>query len=115
MPKIIITWVALHDRKTCLICKDIDGYQWVFEAGKDFMTDALWHPVHGIVWSLSEGSNAHAPGYLSGHIYNCRCELKEDFDLEDILAKCIFLRELVQSQSEPYIPWRGGGYFAGGT
>lgn len=104
-------WQALHDGHIiCPVCLVLDGYTWVYEAGKDVMTDALWHPVYGVVWSLSDGSSAH--GYH--RVYNCRCDLLEAFDLEDILAKCVFLRELVQSQSEPYIRWRGGGYFAGG-
>lgn len=94
---ITLKWDSHDDERTCKICRGLDNYQWVFIVGKDVMTDALWHPVHGIVWSLAEGSNAHSRGYLSGHNNNCRCEMEESLDLEDILAKCVFLKETIES------------------
>jgi len=114
MSKLMITWHASMDDRTCPICRKLNGYTWVFETGKDVLTDALWHPEMGIVWSLAQGSNAHARGYLSGHRYKCRCRITHEFDLEDVLAKCVYLKELAQSYSEPYIPWKGGGLFAEG-
>jgi hypothetical protein len=86
----------MHDNKVCPICKELDGYTWTFEAGKDVMTDGLFHPKYGFVWSLSQGSNAH--GYHNrGN--NCRCSWTSDIDMEDILAKCVFLREIAQSEA----------------
>lgn len=85
------------DDKTCPVCRALNGFTWVFETGVDVMTDALWHPQFGIVWSLEQGSNAHARGYLSGNLYNCRCNISHKFDLEDVLAKCVYLAEIVKS------------------
>jgi hypothetical protein len=65
------------------------------------MTDALMHPVYGIVWSLSQGSNAHARGYGSGQRNNCRCQISYELMLEDVLAKCVFLKEIIQ-QAETF-------------
>ena len=97
MPTQKITWHTHMDDRACKICKALNGFTWTFEAGKDIMTDALWHPVYGIVWSLSMGSNAHARGYLTGNHYNCRCTLEEyQLDLEDVLAKCVFLKETLE-------------------
>lgn len=95
MPTITLTWHSVGDDRTCKICKALDNFVWVFETGKNVMTDALFHPTFGIVWSLSEGSNAHSRGYLSGHDNNCRCEIEEQIFLEDVLAKCVFLKETI--------------------
>jgi hypothetical protein len=104
--RITITWHAIMDNNTCPICVVLNGYTWVFEAGADVLTDGLWHPQFGMVWSLALGSAAH------GHQrYNCRCHITPEIDVEDVLAKCVFLREEAQAASEPYIPWRGGELF----
>jgi hypothetical protein len=81
------------DERTCPICKALNGFQWIFETGKDMLTDSLWHPVFGQVWSLSQGSNAHGHHFQR---HNCRCYITHQFDLEDVLAKCVYLREVVQ-------------------
>jgi hypothetical protein len=102
MPSISITWHTVGDDRVCPICRAIDGYTWVFTAGKDIMTDALYHPIYGIVWSMEQGSNAHAHGYLSGRQNNCRCRIEPRLNLEDILAKCIFLKETLQKDVEAF-------------
>ena len=99
---ITITWHALPD--ACKICAALNGYTWIFEVGTDVLTDALIHPVYGIVWSLEQGSNAHAHGYLSGQTNSCRCTIEPHINLEDILAKCTFLKETIQTitnETEP--------------
>lgn len=106
MPTLTITWHAVIDNRTCPTCKALDGHQWVFEAGKD-QFDGTLRVLGWVAWDLAQGSKAH------GHqTYNCRCWITYEIDLEDVLAKCIYLRELAQAYSEPYIPWRGGGLFS---
>lgn len=95
MPTLTITW-HIQDDNACLICKALNGYTWVFEAGKDILTDALWHPVFGVVWSLADGSSAH--GYHKR--YNCRCHIEPHYNLEDVLAKCVFLKEILSESTE---------------
>ena len=90
MPSITVTWHSHMDERACKICKALNGYEWVFIAGKDVMTDSLWHPMYGQVWSLSQGSNAHGHNFER---YNCRCTLTFKLDAEDVLAKSVFLRE----------------------
>jgi hypothetical protein len=96
MAVLTITW-HICDNNACKICKELNGYTWVFDTSKgDVMTDALWHPQFGIVWSLSEGSNAHARGYLGGRTNNCRCHIESEINAEDILAKCTYLVEMIK-------------------
>jgi hypothetical protein len=96
MASISITWHILDDA-ACPICKELNGYTWTFEAGKDVMMDGLFHPKYGFVWSLSEGSNAH--GYHNkGN--NCRCHLSHGINAEDILAKCVYIQEMVKPALE---------------
>ncbi len=90
MATLTITWHSTIDNKTCKVCRALNGYTWIFEAGKDEMLDYLLHPTYGRVWSLSEGSHAH------GHTnYNCRCFITSEIKAEDILAKCVFLKETI--------------------
>lgn len=95
MPTIKLTWRTHKDERTCPICSAIDGYEWVFDVSSNTeLPEILFHPEFGIVWSLTLGSNAHSHyGYLSGGPNNCRCVMEEDVDLEDVLAKCVFLAE----------------------
>lgn len=110
MAIITITWHAIEDNRTCKICQAIDGYTWVFDTSKgDVMTDALWHPQYGIVWSLSQGSNAHAHGYLSGQTNNCRCTIEEHVNAEDVLAKCVFLKETIEGTVKEVDDTESGG------
>jgi hypothetical protein len=94
MATLSITWHSVGDNHVCPICKELNGYTWVFETGKDVLTDSLWHPVHGQVWSLSEGSNAHGHHFQP---YGCRCSISHQFDLSDIEAKCRLLAEQIQA------------------
>lgn len=110
MAKITLTWITHNDDRTCKVCKALNGFQWVFEAGKDVMTDALFHPTYGIVWSLSQGSNAHASGYLTGHTYNCRCRIDYKIEAEDILAKCVYLQQLAMEMSNDATDTKTGSY-----
>jgi hypothetical protein len=115
MPIQTITWHAHVDEKTCPICKALNGFTWRFQAGKDIMTDALFHPVFGIVWSLSQGSNAHdhtfGGAYGSGDENNCRCFLDGyKLDLEDVLAKCVFLKETLTTTATEISDTKKGSY-----
>jgi hypothetical protein len=100
MPSIISTWNTAADDRVCPICNALDGYQWTHQIGKDLLSDALFHPVYGIVWSLSQGSNAHdhtfGKNYGSGNTNNCRCTIEHKIIAEDILAKCVYLKETLE-------------------
>jgi hypothetical protein len=106
LSKILITWRAVDDDRTCKICHAIDGYTWTFEVGKDVLTDGLFHPAYGIVWSMEQGSNAHAHGYGSGQTNNCRCEIETDFDITDLVEKSDYLLSLVHDVDDT----KGGSY-----
>jgi len=111
MPIITITWHAVEDARTCKICKAIDGYTWIFDTSKgDVLTDALFHPTYGIVWSLDQGSNAHAHGYLSGQTNNCRCQIEEHINMEDVDAKCVYLTELLKDLLSTVSDTEGGDH-----
>lgn len=95
MPTLSITWHSLDDARVCPVCKALNGYVWVFEAGADELGDQLTHPVYGVVWSLQDGSHAH------GHAqYHCRCMITHRFDLLDIRAKCRVLAERIRWADE---------------
>jgi hypothetical protein len=97
MAIITLTWQTTVDDRTCKICKALNGYTWVFDTSRgDVMIDALFHPSMGIVWSLEQGSNAHAHGYLSGQTNNCRCRMHHTIDAEDVLAKSVYLAEIIK-------------------
>ena len=111
MAIISITWHTAGDDRVCKICRAIDGYTWIFDTSKgDVLTDALFHPVYGIVWSLEQGSNAHAHGYLSGQTNNCRCGIETNIDAEDILAKCTYLVETVKDAVNDVSDTKTGSY-----
>ena len=104
-----IMWHTHLDDRACKICVALDGYIWVFDTSKgDILTDALMHPVHGIVWSLTEGSNAHSRGYGSSHINNCRCFITTTITAEDILAKCTYLADIIKTTADEIDDTKGG-------
>ena len=87
-----ITWHAKMDQRTCPVCRALNGYTWVFDAGKDELGGELVHPQFGVVWSLAQGSRAH------GHErYNCRCHITHEFNLSDVTAKVEKLAETVKA------------------
>jgi hypothetical protein len=106
LPTLLLTWHAVEDAKTCPICQAVDGYTWKFEMGKDILIDALFHPVYGIIWSLSQGSNAHAHGYGQGQRNNCRCQIEPDIDYSDWVDKCDYLVALAHDVPDT----KGGSY-----
>jgi hypothetical protein len=115
MPTQTITWHTNVDDRTCPICRALNGFTWVFQAGKDVMTDALFHPVYGVVWSMSQGSNAHdhtfGGAYGSGNENNCRCFLDGyTLNLEDVLMKCYFLKETLTVTANNVDDTKGGAY-----
>ena len=97
MPTITLTWHATLDNKVCPICKALDGYKWSFTTGKDLMTDSLWHPAYGQVWSLSQGSNAHGHGFGR---YNCRCGVTAEIDVSDLKLKVQRIRDNLKAAAE---------------
>jgi hypothetical protein len=70
------------DNRTCPICRDLNGFQWIFEVGVDQFPNGLYHPAHGEVWNMAIGSAAHGD-----NAYMCRCHLETEFELGDILTR----------------------------
>lgn len=89
-----ITWVAIDDSKTCPICRDIDGYKWVFPISEG-VPDQLVHPKYGVVWDKNIGSQAH------GHQrYNCRCHIKPGIEVKEIHEKIQRLLTITENGSK---------------
>ena len=108
MPTVSLTWHTQHDDRVCPICKDIEGYTWVFI---DKVPDSLVHPVHGEIWNVVTGSLAHEQpqfGKKSGLLSSCRCNLTSEIDLKDILAKVKTLVANINGESEIYDTQSGG-------
>jgi len=78
----MLTWVTMHDQRVCPICLVLEGYQWIFETGKDNFPSELSHPQFGIVWTIASGSDAH--GHHNG---TCRCNIEHQFDFSDITQR----------------------------
>lgn len=76
----------MKDERVCPICRELEGYIWVFEAGKDELGNALIHPIYGVVWDTVSGSQAH------GHKGNCRCHISHEIDLGDLLERIRAIR-----------------------
>lgn len=94
MATLTITWHAVMDERTCSTCKALNGRTWIFETGKD-QFDGTLRVLGWVAWDMAQGSKAH--GHKS---YNCRCRISHKFDLEDILAKCVYLAEIVKMAAE---------------
>lgn len=94
MTSITVTWHAHIDARTCKVCRALDGYQWRFTVGVDKMGDGLIHPVYGVVWNTSQGSQAH------GHTgINCRCNISAEIDVSSLLKKVEAIKtEIEQSE-----------------
>ena len=105
MAILTLTWHASMDEKTCPICRALNNHRFTFDTTKGpHLTDALFHPVYGIVWSMAQGSNAHdmtfGGHYGSGNTNNCRCTVTPNINAEDFLAKCVYLAELLKDALE---------------
>lgn len=98
MPTASITWHTSHDDRVCPICKDIDGYTWIFEG---VVPDSLEHPKWGEVWNKQLGSLAHEhqlhKGSKYGLLSNCRCKIECHVSAKDLLEKLKKLREDVKT------------------
>jgi len=85
----------MKDDRVCPICKDLEGYTWIFVVGKDNLRGGfLEHPVHGIVWTVAEGSAAH------GHKGDCRCHITYIVDIQDIVTRVNAVRDDIRISVE---------------
>ena len=85
MTSVTLTWHVLRDgHPICPICLDIDGYDWVFEVGKDVFPNELVHPVHGVVWNTTVGSEVHA---RHGILFQCKCGVEPKFEFADFVDR----------------------------
>ena len=95
MASVTITWHTMGDEHVCPICKDLEGYSWMFTIGESTPPTALYHPVHGLVCDMATGSEAH-----KHHRESCRCYLSAEWDLKDILeALTVMLDRLLAAQA----------------
>jgi hypothetical protein len=100
MSKLMLTWHSQHDDRVCPICRQLDGYVWTFETGKDEFGTELVHPSFGVVWNVYVGSAAHEhfKAKMSGYPSSCRCHITAEFDLSDLLAKVQKLHDEVVAE-----------------
>lgn len=72
----------MHDNRVCPICASLEGYQWIFETGKDIglPTELIANGI--VVWNISQGSEAHGK-----HSGTCRCGIDHQFNLSDLVQK----------------------------
>ena len=64
----------------CKLCKALEGYTKTFETGKDKFPEVLTHPDYGVVWNVKLDAQTHI------HLNDkCRCTLKTEFDISDII------------------------------
>ena len=78
----MVTWHIMDDT-ACPVCKQMNGYTWVFEVGQNELNGVLEHSAspNGIAWTVAEGSRAHGGG---GH---CRCWITYEVDFQDLIVK----------------------------
>ena len=95
MPSVILTWETMQDDRVCPVCRSLEGYQWILQVGEGQLPNEL---TYGSItaWNISSGSQAH------GHKGNCRCSLKVDLDLKDILEQltAFYERLLIEKGGE---------------
>jgi len=84
MASIAITWNTQRDERVCPICKQLEGYTWVFHVGADILPDILTHPSLGATWSVSQGSVVHSRYHIK---YPCRCHFQYKIDFSDFIIK----------------------------
>jgi hypothetical protein len=99
MPSVTLTWETMKDDRVCPVCHALEGYQWILQVGVDQLPNELTFGST-VAWDIGRGSQAH------GHRGNCRCSLKVDLDLKDILAKltAFYERLLIERGGETSAP-----------
>jgi len=100
MTSISITWHTMQDDRVCPVCRQLEGYTWVFEAGKGDLVGRLDHPAYGVVWTTEEGSRAH------GHRGNCRCNITYIVDVKSLLDRAKSIRDMLLNMIP--VPTEGG-------
>ncbi len=91
-------WKTQNDKHVCPICKALEGYTWVLEAG-DVCPKQLSHPIFGPVFDTRPAANGSLVKEAAGHV--CRCTLKHEFHLSDTI-----LADKVQMKSQKIISSR---------
>jgi hypothetical protein len=79
----------MQDDRVCPVCRQLEGYTWVFEVGAGELNGILTHPQIGEVWTLDQGSRAH------GHKGNCRCSITYLVDVKTILERVKAIRDTI--------------------
>jgi hypothetical protein len=99
MPSVTLTWETMKDDRVCPICKALEGYQWLIQVGAEQLPNELTFGSM-VAWDTARGSQAH------GHRGNCRCSLKVDLDLKDVLMRltALYERLLIETGEEPSAP-----------
>ena len=90
MTSVTLTWQTMKDDRVCPVCRDLDGYQGILTVGQNEFPNALTHPLHGLVWTVGLGSQAH------GHRGNCRCHVKSEFEFADLLERVSRITESLE-------------------
>ncbi len=74
-------WRTQDDPQVCPICKALEGYTWVLEAGDPYPKQ-LTHPIYGTVYDTRPAAEGSLIEEKEGHI--CRCALLHQFDISSL-------------------------------
>jgi hypothetical protein len=72
-----LTWRTRKDAEVCPVCKELEGYTWILEAGPDSYPNQFVHPVYGPVYDTRPAAEGSLIKEEKGHV--CRCTLKHEF------------------------------------
>lgn len=78
-----ITWKTKKDPLVCPICRALEGYTWILKGGVDPYPTIFVHPVYGTVYDTRPAAEGSQVKEENGH--TCRCTLKHEFDLSNML------------------------------
>ncbi len=81
MPLTVRTiWKTQKDPHVCPICKALEGYTWVSDAGDPYPKQLI-HPFYGPVYDTRPAAEGSLIKEEKGHI--CRCTLQHEFDVSN--------------------------------
>ncbi len=92
MTSITVTWHTMEDDRVCPICKALNNYTWIFEAGT--FKGSLEHPMFGVVSTAEHGSTVQ-------HSYGeCRCRVSWEIDWTSTINVLTRIRDNIKASLE---------------
>ncbi len=78
-----IIWRTQKDSEVCPVCKALEGYTWIVQAGERFPKQLIHHE-HGPVYDMRPAVEGSLIKEKTGHI--CRCKLLHQYDVTNMLT-----------------------------